>query len=81
MIFAAIDPGAVNAAVALFHDGHPVFVDDIRATNGMLDSVAFAKALADMRVEDAVIENVHSMPRQGVSSTFKFGMEAVSSPA
>jgi hypothetical protein len=74
MIFAAIDPGGVHAAIALFQDGHPVFVDDIRATNGILDSVAFAKALKDMQVAHVVVENVHSMPRQGMSSTFKFGM-------
>jgi crossover junction endodeoxyribonuclease RuvC len=74
MIFAAVDPGAVHAAIAVFQDGHPVFVDDIRATNNMLDSVALAKALMDMRVAHVVIENVHSMPRQGMASTFRFGM-------
>jgi crossover junction endodeoxyribonuclease RuvC len=74
MIFAAVDPGAVHAAVAVFHDGTPVFVDDIRTVNGMLDSTAFAHALQDMKVEHMVVENVHSMPKQGLSSTFKFGM-------
>ena len=74
MIFAAIDPGSVHAAIAVFHDSQPVFVDDIRTVNGMLDSTALAKALADMRVEHVVVENVHSMPKQGLSSTFKFGM-------
>lgn len=74
MIFAAIDPGAVNAAVAVFHGGVPVFVDDIRAVNGMIDPVLLAHALADMKVERAVVENVHAMPKQGLSSTFKFGM-------
>jgi crossover junction endodeoxyribonuclease RuvC len=74
MIFAAIDPGSVHAAVAVFHDGTPVFVDDIRTVNGMLDSTAFAHALQDMKVEHAVVENVHAMPLQGLSSTFKFGM-------
>ena len=74
LIFAAIDPGSVHAAVAVFHDGTPVFVDDIRTVNGMLDSTAFAHALEDMKVEHAVVENVHSMPKQGLSSTFKFGM-------
>src|SRR6185312_8888233 len=58
MNFASIDPGAVHAAIALFHDGHPVFVDDIRATNGILDSIALAKALADMKVRHVVVENV-----------------------
>lgn len=74
MIFAAIDPGAVHAAIAVFHDVTPVFVDDLRTVNGMLDSTAFAHALSDMRVERVVVENVHAMPLQGVSSTFKFGM-------
>jgi crossover junction endodeoxyribonuclease RuvC len=74
MIFAAVDPGVVHAAVAVFHDGTPVFVDDIRTVNGMLDSTAFAHALQDMKVEHMVVENVHSMPKQGLSSTFKFGM-------
>ena len=73
MIFAAIDPGAVHAAIAVFHDHTPVFVDDLRTVDGMLDSTAFAHALQDMRVERLVVENVHSMPKQGVSSTFKFG--------
>jgi hypothetical protein len=74
MIFAAIDPGSVNAAIAVFHDGTPVFIDDLRTVNGMLDATAFAHALADMKVERVVVENVHAMPKQGVSSTFKFGM-------
>lgn len=74
MIFAAIDPGAVSAALAVFHEGYPTFVDDLRTANGMIDTVAFAKALEDMKVERVVVENVHSMPKQGVSSTFKFGM-------
>ena len=74
MIFAAIDPGAVHAAIAVFHDGTPVFVDDIRTVNGMLDSVALAHALEDMKVQAVVVENVHAMPLQGLSSTFKFGM-------
>jgi hypothetical protein len=73
MIFAAIDPGSVHAAIAVFHDAVPVFVDDIRTVNGMLDAAAFAHALQDMKVSRMVVENVHSMPRQGVSSTFKFG--------
>ena len=73
MIFAAIDPGAVNAAIAVFHDGSPVFVDDLRVVNGMIDPTLLAHALTDMKVTRLVIENVHAMPKQGVSSTFKFG--------
>ena len=74
MIFAAIDPGSVNAAIAVFHDAVPVCVDNIRTVNGMLDATAFAHAVEDMKVQCMVVEDVHSMPKQGVSSTFKFGM-------
>lgn len=74
MIFAAIDPGAVHAAIAVFHGATPVFVDDIRTVNGMLDAAAFALALSDMKVSQMVVENVHALPLQGLSSTFKFGM-------
>jgi len=74
MIFAAIDPGAVHAAIAVFHDHTPVFVDDIRTVNGQLDAVALGHALRDMQVSRVVVENVHAMPHQGVSSSFKFGM-------
>jgi hypothetical protein len=74
MIFAAIDPGSVNAAIAVFHNHMPVFVDDLRTLNGMIDSVALAHALRDMKVERVVVENVHAMPKQGISSTFRFGV-------
>jgi crossover junction endodeoxyribonuclease RuvC len=74
MIFAAIDPGAVHAAIAVFHDGEPAFVDDIRTVNGMLDATCLAHAIEDMKVQRIVVENVHAMPKQGLSSTFKFGM-------
>jgi hypothetical protein len=74
MIFAAIDPGSVNAAIAVFHDSTPMFVDDLRTVNGMLDSAALAGALKDMKVERVVVENVHAMPKQGLTSTFRFGM-------
>lgn len=73
MIFAAVDPGSVNAAVAVFHDGTPLFVDDIPVVDGMIDSVALAKVLHDLKVDHVVIERVHGMPKQGLASTFKFG--------
>ena len=73
MIFAAIDPGAVHAAIAVFHDGTPVFVDDLRTANDMVDPTALAYALEDMKVQQVVVENVHAMPKQGVASMFRFG--------
>ena len=61
MIFAAIDPGSVHAAIAVFHDTprvrgrHPHRQRHARRT-------AFAHALQDMKVERLVVENVHAMP-------------------
>lgn len=67
-----IDPGCGGAMVLLATEG------------AIVEAVPFGKATwADVartlretcsREKDlAVIENVHSMPRQGVASTFKFG--------
>lgn len=74
MIFAAIDPGAVNAAIAVFHDDKPVFAGDLPTVDRMLDAAALAMILIDASVSRVVVENVHSMPKQGVSSSFRFGM-------
>jgi hypothetical protein len=74
MIFAAIDPGSVHAAIAVFDDATPVFIDDLCTAGGMLDAAALAAELQDKWVECVVVENVHAMPKQGVASTFKFGM-------
>jgi crossover junction endodeoxyribonuclease RuvC len=74
MIFAAIDPGAVSAAIAVFDDAAPLLVDDLGTVDGMVDGIALVKLLQDMRIAQVVIERVHSMPKQGVASTFKFGM-------
>lgn len=74
MIFAAIDPGAVNAGIAVFDGGTPLLADNIRTVNGMIDCAALSRVFRDMRIERVVVENVHAMPKQGVSSTFKFGV-------
>lgn len=74
MIYAAVDPGAVEAAIAVFSDGEPLLVDDLAVTDRMIDPVALTKVLRDLQVARLVVENVHSMPKQGVSSSFRFGV-------
>ena len=74
MIFAAIDPGAVHAAIAVFHDSNPVFVDDLRTAGGMLDATAFAHALRTCGSNVSWSRTSTPCPPQGVSSTFRFGM-------
>lgn len=65
-----IDPGQTGAA-ALLVDGQ--FADVIDFTDGPV-VVARIEAWLDLHtVNLAVLESVGAMPRQGVSSTFKFG--------
>ncbi len=69
MIFIAIDPGTGGAAAAKIDNEIRVFKcpDTVQ---GMADAVRAIRALGECR---AVIEKVHSMPAQGVTSTFTFG--------
>ena len=39
----------------------------------MIDAVAILQELEDVKIDIAIIEQVHAMPRQGVSSSFQFG--------
>lgn len=72
MTYLGIDPGKSGAAVLISHGQH------------VLDSIRFAKATEKDIAEwfstivigtyiRARIERVNAMPKQGVSSTFKFG--------
>jgi hypothetical protein len=70
----AIDPGAVSGAFALFHsDGH-VEAGDMAVVDGQLDAAAFARLVRSSHASIAVVERVGAMPKQGVASTFKFGV-------
>ena len=72
--FLSIDPGAVSGAYALFFAGKPVKVGDLPVANGQLDGAELGRMVAGMEPEAVVVERVASMPKQGVASTFKFGM-------
>lgn len=81
-----IDPGASGAIVILDTDDRSIVVIDMptakvkrgpRVVN-QVDAVALSNALR-LHVTDgifAVVEKVHSMPGQGVASTFSFGRAA-----
>ena len=66
-----LDPGANGAAVLLRSDG----TVDIAQFSKMTQA-DIADALREWALEPchAYLEQVHAMPKQGVSSTFKFGM-------
>jgi len=74
-IYIGIDPG-VNGGIALLHNDvmHSFACPDDE--HGMANEIAICKEIAtkeNLQVL-ACIEKVHSMPKQGVASTFKFGM-------
>jgi crossover junction endodeoxyribonuclease RuvC len=70
-----IDPG-VSGAVAFYfrNNPHGVSVDDVPVAGGQIDPVALAALIKKFAPDMAMIELVHAMPKQGVSSCFNFGM-------
>lgn len=80
-----IDPGQQGAVVRIDERGTPVFVDTptLRTTNSkgkartMYNEPEMARLLRNLAFgNDAhvVIEQVNAMPKQGVASSFNFGM-------
>ena len=68
MTYVGIDPGKSGAIAALFPDG--------TVSHSTFDIVAYSNILNTCRISGpvfAVIEKVHSMPKQGVASSFSFG--------
>jgi crossover junction endodeoxyribonuclease RuvC len=74
-VILGIDPGAVSAAYALLDDdGSVAQVGDVPVVDRMVDIVGFLAILDAFLPSMAIIEKVGAMPRQGVSSTFRFGI-------
>ena len=75
MKYVGVDPG-LNGAVALVGDGF-LAVEDMPTIgsnkNRVIDSLALAEILRGWAPAHTLIERVHAMPGQGVSSTFRFG--------
>lgn len=69
----AIDPGSVSGAFAVFSVGG-ITVGDLAVAGGQVDAAHLADLLRGFQPRAVVVENVHSMPKQGVASTFKFGV-------
>lgn len=70
--FMGIDPGQNGGIAVVQDDGTLVAVYKMPATEA--DVYLKIKTLAKASIRLAIIEKVHSMPNQGVSSTFKFGV-------
>jgi crossover junction endodeoxyribonuclease RuvC len=70
----AIDPGCSGALAFYFPDvPGRISAEDMPIAGTNVDAVTLANRLAAMAPDLCVIELVGAMPKQGVSSTFKFG--------
>lgn len=71
-----IDPGSVSGAWALLAPLQTpplALCGDIPVSDRMVDGAGFARLVESLAPDVAVIEHVGPMPKQGVSSSFKFG--------
>lgn len=69
-VYIGIDPGAAGAMAVLWEDG---FVDMVDFEDEMAVILKLRSIFRSIDVHVA-IEAVHAMPREGVSSVFKFGV-------
>jgi len=67
-----VDPG-LEGAFAIWQDGDIIRVDDLPRFQKSLDPYSLQAEFARWRVDLAMLEEVHAMPKQGVASTFTFG--------
>lgn len=74
MYHVGIDPGADGAAVLLDHDGNFICQELFKEAtlHDVADTLAEWIDIAEGQIV-AMLEQVGSMPKQGVSSSFKFG--------
>ena len=70
----AIDPGAISGAYAYFDGDALPCVNDLPGADGQVDGAYFSNIVRNLNPHAAIVERVASMPKQGVASTFKFGM-------
>lgn len=71
MIYVGIDPGQSGGIGEIWADGSATARKMPETERDILDWLKSLTQVADVSI---VIEQVHSMPKQGVASSFKFGM-------
>ena len=79
MIVMGVDPGSVSAAWGVIPpdlEGGVTAAScgQLPVANRMVDARAFWRVVSVFRPTHAVVEQVHAFPKQGVSSSFRFGM-------
>ena len=78
MIYIGIDPGAVSGALgAVDHEGNYLEAFDIEHRDKHILALVFKSRILSIvdpkEGAEICMEQVHSMPNQGVASTFQFG--------
>lgn len=70
-----IDPG-LSGALSFYFPAEPALIsaEDVPVAGNEIDVATLAQRLAQIRPDVCFIERVSAMPKQGVASTFKFGM-------
>lgn len=70
-----VDPG-VSGAIAFYYPAHPnnISIYDMPSIGKEVNCPELRALMKQYRPDFAVIEAVHAMPKQGVSSSFNFGM-------
>ena len=68
------DPG-LSGAIAIYYPDHPMHIAcfDMPTNDDGVDGYSLSKIVNQFMPDVAFVEKVHSMPKQGVSSTFTFG--------
>lgn len=77
MSLLAVDPGLSNGLAVLDWDRRLLLATEIpiigEGAHKRLNMASFSDIIRQYHVVEAVIEDVGAMPKQGVSSTFRFG--------
>ena len=77
MLYLGIDPGFTGAWGLINHHGDYIGCGDMTHNEKWIDINSVYREISLIRENDdmmIVVEAVHAMPKQGVSSSFKFGM-------
>ncbi|MFY9293322.1 MAG: hypothetical protein WAP03_21875 [Methylorubrum rhodinum] len=74
-VILGVDPGT-SGAIAFYRPDRPREIEavDVPTADGQIDAAALARLIREANTTEAMVERVGAMPKQGVSSTFKFGM-------
>lgn len=73
-IILGVDPGISGAFAFYSTVDRSVFCYDAPVVNGKISGSILAETIANWKPNFAIVELVGSMPKQGLSSTFNFGV-------